>query len=45
VASWALSLPRAIAATRYRANTTLWPDSTFRFRTQTKRFDIDAYIT
>jgi cation diffusion facilitator CzcD-associated flavoprotein CzcO len=24
-------------------NTTLWPDFTFRFRRQTKRFDIDAY--
>ncbi|WP_172831293.1 flavin-containing monooxygenase [Mycobacterium asiaticum] len=26
-------------------NTTLWPDFTFRFRKQTKRFDIDAYQT
>ena len=26
-------------------NTTLWPDFTFRFRRQTKRFDIDAYET
>jgi cation diffusion facilitator CzcD-associated flavoprotein CzcO len=26
-------------------NTTLWPDFTFRFRNQTKRFDIDAYTT
>lgn len=26
-------------------NTTLWPDFTFRFRSQTKRFDIGAYIT
>lgn len=26
-------------------NTTLWPDFTFRFRKQTKRFDIDAYET
>ena len=26
-------------------NTTLWPDFTFRFRRQTKRFDIDAYQT
>ena len=26
-------------------NTTLWPDFTFRFRQQTKRFDIDAYRT
>lgn len=26
-------------------NTTLWPDFTFRFRQQTKRFDIDAYQT
>jgi hypothetical protein len=26
-------------------NTTLWPDFTFRFRRQTKRFDIDAYAT
>jgi hypothetical protein len=24
-------------------NTTLWPDFTFRFRRQTKRFDLDAY--
>jgi hypothetical protein len=24
-------------------NTTLWPDFTFRFRRQTKTFDIDAY--
>ncbi|HZU46797.1 MAG TPA: NAD(P)/FAD-dependent oxidoreductase [Mycobacterium sp.] len=24
-------------------NTTLWPDFTFRFRRQTKRFDVDAY--
>ena len=26
-------------------NTTLWPDFTFRFRKQTKRFDVDAYET
>jgi cation diffusion facilitator CzcD-associated flavoprotein CzcO len=26
-------------------NTTLWPDFTFRFRRQTKRFDLDAYTT
>jgi cation diffusion facilitator CzcD-associated flavoprotein CzcO len=26
-------------------NTTLWPDFTFRFRRQTKRFDLDAYQT
>ncbi|MCV7238354.1 4-hydroxyacetophenone monooxygenase [Mycolicibacterium celeriflavum] len=26
-------------------NTTLWPDFTFRFRRQTKRFDVDAYET
>lgn len=26
-------------------NTTLWPDFTFRFRRQTKRFDVDAYRT
>ncbi|MCZ8379770.1 NAD(P)/FAD-dependent oxidoreductase [Mycobacterium sp. CPCC 205372] len=26
-------------------NTTLWPDFTFRFRRQTRRFDIDAYET
>nr|WP_238949200.1 NAD(P)/FAD-dependent oxidoreductase [Mycobacterium sp. IDR2000157661] len=26
-------------------NTTLWPDFTFRFRKQTRRFDIDAYET
>lgn len=26
-------------------NTTLWPDFTFRFRNQTKRFDLDAYTT
>ncbi|MDT5218264.1 MAG: hypothetical protein QOF15_369 [Mycobacterium sp.] len=26
-------------------NTTLWPDFTFRFRRQTKRFDLDAYET
>ncbi|WP_418769525.1 flavin-containing monooxygenase [Mycobacterium neumannii] len=26
-------------------NTTLWPDFTFRFRAQTKRFDVDAYET
>jgi cation diffusion facilitator CzcD-associated flavoprotein CzcO len=26
-------------------NTTLWPDFTFRFRRQTKHFDIDAYET
>jgi cation diffusion facilitator CzcD-associated flavoprotein CzcO len=26
-------------------NTTIWPDFTFRFRNQTKRFDLDAYTT
>ncbi|WP_167380242.1 flavin-containing monooxygenase [Mycobacterium scrofulaceum] len=26
-------------------NTTLWPDFTFHFRNQTKRFDLDAYTT
>jgi hypothetical protein len=26
-------------------NTTLWPDFTFRFRNQTKRFDLEAYTT
>lgn len=26
-------------------NTTLWPDFTFRFRNQTRRFDLDAYET
>jgi cation diffusion facilitator CzcD-associated flavoprotein CzcO len=26
-------------------NTTLWPDFTFRFRRQTRRFDVDAYET
>ena len=26
-------------------NTTLWPDFTFRFRRQTRRFDLDAYET
>jgi cation diffusion facilitator CzcD-associated flavoprotein CzcO len=26
-------------------NTVLWPDFTFRFRNQTKRFDLDAYTT
>lgn len=26
-------------------NTTLWPDFTFRFRHQTKQFDVDAYET
>jgi hypothetical protein len=26
-------------------NTMLWPDFTFRFRRQTKRFDLDVYPT
>ncbi len=26
-------------------NTTLWPDFTFRFRRQTRRFDVAAYET
>jgi hypothetical protein len=26
-------------------NTMLWPDFSFRFRRQTKRFDLDAYRT
>ncbi|MFC3962582.1 flavin-containing monooxygenase [Nocardia jiangsuensis] len=26
-------------------NTTLWPDFTFRFRSQTKKFDVEAYST
>jgi cation diffusion facilitator CzcD-associated flavoprotein CzcO len=26
-------------------NTTIWPDFTFRFRNQTKHFDLDAYTT